>query len=266
VLDISFTAAPPSIQMIPGYEHDPHAHFWSVASLLYSPDKEEAMKKEPQPSKVHGAVLPPDEHLACFDYLYYLCAQTPFEYNLEISPAWRFVARHFRWTKRLQAISDGYLRQIFDVPDHEPIPPYIAIHARRDDFRGYCGDVSEEDCFPSIAVYQHRIMDIQQEVRERLGVIPVHVVMLSDEEEGSTWWDSIRAEGWYTTLDIAKDAADKYGRWYPLLVDAVIQSSGVGVVGTAGSTMSILAGRRVEDWNNGVYKEVRWGRPGADDH
>ena len=76
MLDISFTAAPPSIQMIPGYEHDPHARFWSVASLLYSPDKEEAMKKEPQPSKVHGAVLPPDEHLACFDYLYYLCAQT----------------------------------------------------------------------------------------------------------------------------------------------------------------------------------------------
>ena len=62
--------------MIPGSEHDPHARFWSVASLLYSPDKEEAMKKEPQPSKVHGAVLPPDEHLACFDYLYYTCAQS----------------------------------------------------------------------------------------------------------------------------------------------------------------------------------------------
>lgn len=74
-LDISFTAAPTSVQIIPGYEHDPHARFWTVASLLYSPDKEEAMKKPPQPSKVHGAVLPPDEHLACFDYLYYLCAQ-----------------------------------------------------------------------------------------------------------------------------------------------------------------------------------------------
>lgn len=34
------------------------------------------MKREPQPSKVHGVVLPPDDHLACFDYLYYLCAQT----------------------------------------------------------------------------------------------------------------------------------------------------------------------------------------------
>jgi hypothetical protein len=34
------------------------------------------MKKGPQPSEVHGAVLPPDEHLACFDYLYYVCAET----------------------------------------------------------------------------------------------------------------------------------------------------------------------------------------------
>ncbi len=30
----------------------------------------------PQPSEVHGAVLPPDEHLACFDFLYYVCAHT----------------------------------------------------------------------------------------------------------------------------------------------------------------------------------------------
>ena len=141
-LDISFTAAPTSIQIIPGYEHDPHARFWTVASLLYSPDKEEAMKVEPQPSKVHGVVLPPDDHLACFDYLYYLCAQTvrglffsmydpsispeylqPFEYNFDVGPVWRFVLKHLRWTKQLQAISDHYLRVIFDVPEHEPIPP-----------------------------------------------------------------------------------------------------------------------------------------------
>ena len=34
------------------------------------------MKKEPQPSDVHGVELPPEEHVSCFDYLYYLCAQT----------------------------------------------------------------------------------------------------------------------------------------------------------------------------------------------
>jgi hypothetical protein len=72
--DISFTTGPTSLQKIPGYEHDPHAHFWSIASLLYPGGEEVSIT--PQASEVHGAVLPPDEHLACFDYLYYVCAHT----------------------------------------------------------------------------------------------------------------------------------------------------------------------------------------------
>jgi hypothetical protein len=99
------------------------------------------MKKEPQPSEVHGVVLPPEEHVACFDYLYYLCAQAvrdstsiydssplsewrqPFEYNYDVGPTWRFVLKHLRWSKRLQGIADSYLRIVFEVPEHEPIPP-----------------------------------------------------------------------------------------------------------------------------------------------
>ncbi len=80
----SFTAGPTWLQKIPGYEHDPHAHFWSVASLLYSPERENNLK-EPQPSKVHSAVLPPDEHLACFDYLYYVCAHTVRDFSSILS-------------------------------------------------------------------------------------------------------------------------------------------------------------------------------------
>lgn len=53
---------------------------------------------------------------------------------------------------------------------------------------------------------------------------------------------------------------------YPLLVDAVIQSSGIGFIGTTGSTMSVLAGRRVESWYDGVFKQVKWGTAHADDH
>lgn len=41
---------------------------------------------------------------------------------------------------------------------------------------------------------------------------------------------------------------------------------GTGFVGTEGSTMSLLARRRVEDWNGGVTRTVKWGRIGADDH
>lgn len=43
---------------------------------------------------------------------------------------------------------------------------------------------------------------------------------------------------------------------YPALIDAVVQSMGVGFVGTARSTMSLVARRRVEDWNGGVTREV----------
>jgi len=221
--------------------------------------------KEPQPSKVHGAILPPDEHLACFDYLYYVCAHTSFEFEYDISPAWRFVVKHFRWTNRLQTIADGYLRRIFDVPDDGPIPPYIAIHFRSGDFIVYCGDTPREDCFPSIATYQRRIAEIQEETRERLGVVPQHVIMLSDESDPA-WWDSIRMAGWYTVDHAAEDTVNKYGRWYPVLIDAVIQSSGIGLIGMHSSTMSLLAGRRVQDWHNGVYKDVRWGTANADDH
>ena len=51
-----------------------------------------------------------------------------------------------------------------------------------------------------------------------------------------------------------------------MLIDAVIQSSGIGMIGMDRSTMSLLAGRRVRDWHNGVYKNVKWGTLNADDH
>jgi hypothetical protein len=45
-----------------------------------------------------------------------------FEYEYDLSPAWRFVVKHFRWTNRLQTIANGYLRHIFEIPDDKPIP------------------------------------------------------------------------------------------------------------------------------------------------
>lgn len=53
---------------------------------------------------------------------------------------------------------------------------------------------------------------------------------------------------------------------YPVLIDAVIQSGGLGFVGTDGSTMSLLGRRRVQSWRNGSVRTVKWGRPGADNH
>ncbi|TFY70546.1 hypothetical protein EVG20_g2459 [Dentipellis fragilis] len=263
-IDISYTSAPKSVQKFEGYEHDPHAHFWSVAALTYS-EAHEAYKGHAQPSTAHQVTLDPDEQLSCFDYLYYLCATESFEYDHDFSPAWRFVVKNFRWTQRLQGLADGYLKRIFEVPDEDEVPPYIAIHARRTDFGIYCNDVPVADCFPSLAVFARRIAEIQEEVRATKGIDPQHVLMLSDEKD-PTWWDAVHMLGWYSVDHTSEDTVAKYGRWYPLLIDAVMQSSGIGFVGTDRSTMSVIAKRRVEDWQGGAVRMVKWGTPGADDH
>ena len=53
---------------------------------------------------------------------------------------------------------------------------------------------------------------------------------------------------------------------YPVIVDAVVQSAGVGFVGTDRSTFSTLARRRVADWQDGAVRLVKWGTTDADAH
>ncbi|VDB86576.1 unnamed protein product [Peniophora sp. CBMAI 1063] len=258
-LDISWTRAPPSVKLYPDNPLDRTARFWDMASLTFKYGRERSLVPA-TPSKEHGVVLSPDEHLACFDYLYYSAATTSDEFYAEISPAWRFVATHMHFTPEMQNLADGYLRRMFGVAEHDDIPPYITIHARRGDFGVYCTGqgLSEEECFPTIEDYVDGIAGIQEALETRLGIRPQHVVMVSDERNEG-WWASVRLMGWYTPNHVEERTEERYGTWYPVLIDAVIQSSGVGLLGTPGSTMSLMAGRRVMDWYHGEYHDVRWG-------
>ncbi|KAI0031409.1 hypothetical protein K488DRAFT_52104 [Vararia minispora EC-137] len=262
-LSISWTTAPPWVKKIPDYEHDRFARFWDLAVLTYPKGRQENLGT-PQPSRT-GATVHPDEHLVCFDYLYYACASTSDEFIREHSPAWRDVLRYFRWAPRMQEIADGYLRRMFGVAETDPIPPYITIHARRGDFGAYCGfaNLTLGDCFPTMEDYARGIVGIRKELEQRLGISPKHIVMVSDEKD-SIWWEVVRIMGWYTPDHEAEQTVERYGAWrvsvrmYPVFIDAVIQSSGVGLLGSPGSTMSIIAGRRVIDWHGGAYHNVPW--------
>jgi hypothetical protein len=140
--DISYTDAPRTIQILPGFFHDPHCSFWSLAALAF-PEGRNTNLQEPQPSPKYNYVSPPDEHLLCYDYLYYVSAlrvrsfitchtetyfttneQSPqVEYENDYSPAWRFVVQHMRWEPQLEALASTYLRATIGVPDDDPIPP-----------------------------------------------------------------------------------------------------------------------------------------------
>jgi hypothetical protein len=50
----------------------------------------------------------------------------PYEYDSDYSPAWRYVARHMRWTQSLEELADKYVRATIGVEDDKPTPPVSA--------------------------------------------------------------------------------------------------------------------------------------------
>lgn len=155
------------------------------------------------------------------------------------------------------------------------------MHVRREDFKGSCSPgLSIEECFAPLDAFTRRVEEVKAEVWQRKGIAVNHVIVTSDETD-TAWWDQVAAVGWLT-VDHSQ-TQETHGIWcvlifsfcyswlsracrYPALIDAVIQSGGIGFVGTSGSTMSLLAARRVESWRDGVFKLVKWGRPGADEN
>jgi len=260
-LDISYTKAPSWIKIIPNFEHDLYSSFWSLAALAF-PETRAANLVPPRESPIHHVLLPPDEHVLCYDYLYFVCANQPLEFDFDYSPAWRFVGQHMRWNPHLKQVAEQYVRRTVGSPEDQPTPPWIGIHMRHGDFKTWCGeDLSE--CFPSFPAISRRVEEVKAEVLQLKGIVVEHVIMTSDETD-PVWWDGVKAQGWFG-LDHS-NTTELYGPWYPVLIDAVIQSSGVGFVGTDRSTMSVLARRRVESWQDGAVRIVKWGKPDADDH
>lgn len=119
--DISYTTAPNWIKLIPNFRHDHHSTFWSLAVLAFPEGRQDNLI-EPRESPINHVKLPPDEHLLCYDYLYYTCAQQPYEFNFDYSPAWRFAGRHLHWTPRLDALVDQYVRRTIGAVDGEATP------------------------------------------------------------------------------------------------------------------------------------------------
>ncbi len=109
--------------------------------------------------------------------------------------------------------------------------------------------------------------EVQEELRARKGIeVPMDRVVITSDESDPAWWDEVKALGWKTVDHQAARTAEVLGRWYPVILDAAIQSNALGFVGTDRSTYSILSRRRVETWHDGVTRTVLWGYKGADDH
>ncbi|KAJ7693209.1 hypothetical protein B0H17DRAFT_933192 [Mycena rosella] len=265
-LDIAYTVAPKWVKLSPQSATDEHVHYPALVALGFPENRRGALTRPFPKSPMRGIALPPDEHLLCFDYMYWAASKQGHEVERDFSPAWRFVGTHLHWTPKIEALAAEYLRVAFGLAPASLVPPYIAIHARRGDFDRACGAVPRDDCLAPLSAFARRVAEVRAELKTKRKIDVVRVVMTSDEADGA-WWGAVRALGW-AVPDHAGTAAKHgaTGRWYPVLIDGAILSGAVGFVGTAESTLSIVGARRVEEWNGGAWRMVRWKTKGADDH
>ncbi|KAG1817615.1 uncharacterized protein BJ212DRAFT_1246275, partial [Suillus subaureus] len=96
ITDISWTQTPPWVELTSPSKHDNHASFWPLASLGFPETRLNslALSLTNHSSPQHQVSLPPDEHVLCFDFLYYVSAHHTWEWELDYSPMWRFVGQH----------------------------------------------------------------------------------------------------------------------------------------------------------------------------
>ncbi|EIN12872.1 hypothetical protein PUNSTDRAFT_131104 [Punctularia strigosozonata HHB-11173 SS5] len=250
-LDISYTGVPDWTVV----GRNDHARFWPLAALAF-PETRKSSLGTPLPSREHGVSLDPDDHLLCFDFLYYVTAGPElFEYEHDYSPAWNHVVSKLRFTPQVEEIARKYIRKTFGLKSNEPIPPYIALHVRHGDFLRMCGDKTKDECMTPLSTWAHTVELVQRELAEKHGISATRVVMTSDEKDPA-WWADVTSLGWVKMDRTIDEPVERFSAWHDIIVDAIVQSSAMGLVGTAGSTMSLLAGRRTQDWHGGVYKLV----------
>ncbi len=173
------------------------------------------------------------------------------------------------WNSSLAELANDLIRTTIELAPSDPIPPFISVHVRRGDFANSCPEeLTKDECMTPFAFYAHAAQRIARALRTERGIDLRYVFVTSDERDAS-WWDTVRAETTYnassssgleyvylnhTALDTASHPlvlASGHTEWYPVLVDAIVQSLGTGFVGSEGSTMSLVAARRVEDWQWG---------------
>jgi len=184
----------------------------------------------------------------------------------------------------------------FPEPDGgNRFPPYIAVHIRRNDFEQYCpqgpvGGDRSQNCFTPLSEWEEAVSHVRADLlasdfhglsTAQISSLPI--LIFSDEPKRTTpwflnrfhrpagsseaWWTAVDDLGWISIDHQSPEAGinteERWGYWYPILLDQVLMSHAVGYVGTEKSTFSLMAAKRVEGWWEGPVRMVMPVVPGV---
>jgi len=243
---------------------------------------------EEREGDAEGKQIEPDEQVLCFDYLYYSSFKNATSKSLaddSTERAFDTIGMDLRFSKRLLDITADILRtSIFNGPDFShsfiynserdtnPFPPYIAVHARRNDFDAFCQGRDPTTCFTPLSTYASAVESIRSSLLSQnpsLRDKEIPVILFSDEPKhmnqwfqnryhrpegfSEQFWKDVDKLGWKSIdhADPTLVTEERWGFWYPILVDAAVMGHAVGYVGTSKSTFSLVGAKRVARWWNG---------------
>ncbi|KAG8860287.1 hypothetical protein FRB96_003936 [Tulasnella sp. 330] len=256
--------------------------FPGLASLLYARGRREALNSLPadlrHPSPNSQSTFPPDEALTCIDDMYAVGSWYEYEWEFELSPAWRHVGRYVRFNETVDTLAEAYVRRVLGVGVREGVPDQFIF--------GETIGTANRECFAPLSEFAKKIEQIRQDLRngtsstnlwrrqqnetstqtedsdkptdsdEKAELLPI---IVTSDEKNQTWYTSdVAGMGWYYVDHHKEDTANKLGKWWPALIDAAVLSRARGMVGVRRSTMSLVAALRVRDWNNGPTRLVDW--------
>ena len=166
-----------------------------------------------------------------------------------------------------------------DFPN--PFPPYIAVHARRNDFDTFCPRdggpiVDPTDCFTPLSAYAEAVEEVRSELLRRpsLSGKDIPTIIFSDEPKhmndwfrnryhrppgfSESFWAEVDSLGWksldHESPEVNTD--ERWGIWYSNLIDTALLAHAVGYIGTQRSTFSLMGAKRVAGWWNGPVRMV----------
>lgn len=211
----------------------------------------------------------PDDQLMCFDMTMFLGPIMFPELPVTAQPlepgvpgeglSWMNIGQHLHFNPLVESRADDLLLELFGVSRASKIPPFITIHLRRGDFKEFTG-------FTDLDKYTAGLDRAQARLQARIDkpngwtgpgkhafradyyrkATQYPVVCTTDERGDSDFVRKVRSLGWKVVDHDAYGTVDKYGGWWPTMLDGAILARGKSFVGTDKSTYSHLAGLRVK--------------------
>ncbi|GAA6004450.1 uncharacterized protein JCM10292_007075 [Rhodotorula paludigena] len=160
-------------------------------------------------------------------------------------PEWAQVGQHLHFTADVEDVVDAFLLSAAGVN----LERFVTVHIRQGDFisGGRALNGSQE----LVDVYLRGVRQVQDVLRARHIIKRDLPVIFATDSRNEHFLELLANIGWTYLNHTRFNTVERYGGWYPGLLDSAVLSRGTGFVGTERSTFSYLAQRRVETWNGG---------------